>query len=111
MGKWAQQRKRGSAGQSAIAPLPTPAPYLDVIAGDLVSQAHITDNYDGACRLFRSTLEAGPYVLHDEEPWDPSLDWSVNVTITPGWYQATQVGDGVHYVGESSPSNRQHITT
>ena len=110
MGKWAQQRKRGSAGQGTIAPQTPPAPFLDVVAGDLVSQAHIADNYGGVCTLFRSATEFGEYSLHDQEDWDPSLDWNAFVTIVPGWYKATQTGNGTKWVGSSPFSNAQHIT-
>ena len=110
MGKWAQQRKRGSAGQGTIEPQTPPAPFLDNIAGDLVSQAHIANNYGGACTLFASATEFGTYAVYDQEDWDPSLDWNAFVTINPGWYKATQTGNDTDWRGQSPLSNPQHIT-
>lgn len=104
MGKWAQQRKRGSAGQSAIPLLPPPAPLLAVEDDQLEQRTTGAGDSGGTITLYYSTTYVGPYAAFEGFFYESPHSWSNTGDLEPGYYKATETGNNSAYAGESPPS-------
>jgi hypothetical protein len=105
MGKWAQQRKRGSSGYGTIALQPPPAPTLRVEEEQLVQHANGTDDTSGTLRLWQADELLGPWTLLYTGAWYRDWPWGALGEIPYPYLHATEVGNASNYLGESAPSN------
>jgi len=103
VGKWCQQKKRGTSSDVGL--VPPPAPFVHETAGDLIQDATGLDDTGGLLRLFEGPTEWGPWTLYGQVDWDPSWDWGAVVGFTGPYIVATETGNGLTYAGESPPSD------
>jgi hypothetical protein len=111
MGKWAQQRKRGSPGCGA-APLQTPpAPSLTFEDDTLLQTAGINQTSLGSCYLYYSPDGISPYGQVAEREWDPVVFWTPYDQTGPGYYVTQQSGDGISYAAQLSPNSNAFLVS
>ena len=111
MGKWAQQRKRGSIGHTAPALQPPPAPVLAVIISQLTSSTTISQTSVGSCYLHYSADNVAPFIIAQEAEWEQVHPWGDTGDLEPGYYKAQQSGDGISYAALFSPfSGTLHLS-
>jgi hypothetical protein len=104
MGKWATYRKRGSHnGASALPPPPQPTLLEDI--PDLVSSPETAANVGGQLVL---EFEDGPgnWTFEDNRAFAfPLVNWGATASFPSGNYRAYQIGNGVDFAGNSTPSD------
>lgn len=105
MGRWAQNRRRGTAGDGAPHLTLPPAPVLTEDVGNLIATPQGDDDTGGTITL--QTQDTGTHIWSDYASWT----WDNPVTITtPGIPDLTpcrayETGNGSIYAGQSPPSN------
>lgn len=109
MGRWAQSKRRGGrqAGLPGLAP--PPPPELSEFEGELFQDAEGGDDTGGQCRLYTSPTGSNPWSLNSAVEWQSVQAWGDRATWEGFWVRATEVGNGLAYVGESAPSNALQI--
>jgi hypothetical protein len=105
MGKWAQQRKRGSAGCGIAALQPPPAPLLNNPDVDLLQHPQGSPDPGAATTLYRSPDGGAPWFAYAAGVWADPSTWGDPGVLDIGYYRATETGNGSVYAGESPPSN------
>lgn len=104
MGKHATYRKRGGP-RPVTAPIgPPPQPALQNQDLDLAQFAQGADDTGGTNNLYYSVLSPGPYTLLMQVDWQSVTVWSEQIEGTPGYYRASETGNGTTYIGESTQS-------
>jgi hypothetical protein len=105
MGRWAQQRKRGSIGHKLEGLQAPPAPIIALVGDSLKQSAQGGADTGGTVSLYRSPDGLAPFELQSVDAWESSYDWGTSEDIGHGVYRATETGNGFAYFGESQPSN------
>lgn len=105
MGKWAQQRKRGSAGHGPVALPPPPAPQLLIIEDSVYQLASSDTDTNGSLKLYYSTSGGEPWNFISSVIWKLEHYWGSTDYYQGDWLRATEVGNDLDYAGESQPSN------
>jgi len=103
MGKWAQQKKRGSS--VGIHLPPPPQPFMEDIAGDLIQHALGEDDPGGLLRLYEGPTEFGPWALLSTLAWSRLANWGAISSFDGPYLVGAEVGNGVTYEAESQPSD------
>jgi hypothetical protein len=109
MGRWAQANRRGGGGAALAGLQPPPAPVLAEDAGALKSFAQGSPDDGGECRLYYSATLGGPYDLYSAVAWAQTYEWADVSSLDPGFYAATELGNGVAYSGLSAFSNEFEV--
>jgi len=102
MGKWAQQKKRGSSSDIGLSP--PPAPFLHDTAGDLIQDATGVADAGGIIEISEGDTEEGPWVLCASHAWDPSYNWGAVADFEGPYLSAVEIGNGIVYAGTSQRS-------
>jgi hypothetical protein len=109
MGRWAQARRRGKANNVMPGVGPPPAPMLAIDGSDLVQTANGAADTGGLCRLYYRVSPASVRALVQEAPWVAVQVYADGAEGPVGFYNATEVGNGLAYSGESPESNQVHV--
>lgn len=110
MGRYAQQRRRGSAGPVLAGPSPPPAPFFEVPSLDLILEPSGDDDTGGTFNIYRGPTLEGPWTLFVSTPWEVGYDVGSTEDLDGFAYQAEEVGNGTTYVGTSPRSETFDLT-
>lgn len=101
MGRWAQARRRFSPRPPGGLAGPPPAPTLFEDDGDLKSASTSGGDPGGVLRLWTADSEFGERSLESEVPWAALVNWGGGGGYLGLWLWASEVGDEIHYTGET----------
>lgn len=103
MGRYAQGRRRGGSAAPVVLLFPPPAPNVRVTGDHLWQDSNGDGDVGGFCRLFKFDDVLENWVEVDTQAWADPFDWGLTSLLVPGVYRATEIGNGVNYLGESDP--------
>jgi len=99
MGKWAQQKKRGSS--VGIHLPPPPRPLLRDIADEAVQTATGADDTGGTCTLQTSGDGGLSWDFADTRAWEEEIVWGDVGDFTGLLLRCWESGNGTVYQGDS----------
>jgi hypothetical protein len=104
MGRWATYAKRGGGGSLPSLLPPPPAPILVWETPIIIQVAQGLDDAGGTLSLYFSADGVSNWNLIETDAWMVEKVWG-GYDDEPGFYRATEVGNGTVYAGESDPSS------
>jgi len=110
MGRWAQARRRASAGVAGELLPPPAAPTLDTFEERVYVTTNEPTNVGSVTTLWSSFLEFGPWTLADTEPTDSPTDFGDTSSYYQKYLVARELGNGIDFGGSSPDSNKVYIS-
>jgi len=108
MGRWAQARRRASAGAAGELLFPPAAPVLTCDGWNLAVVSNEPLNVGSFTQLLYSADEGGPYLLEDTLVTNSPTQFAGNGGYDGSWFVARELGNGLQFSGSSPDSNEIH---
>ena len=109
MGHHAQYRKRGSVPVNMLSVGRPPAPTAADGSDSLQITATGSNDVGGSFTVEKSATGGVPWTQLWSGAWSRTTNVSYDLLALPGYYRATEIGNGQAYVGASSYSNTVHL--
>jgi len=99
MGKWCQQRKRGSS--VGIHLPPPPRPVLEDLGTEVLQTATGLDDTGGTCGLETSDDDGLTWDFAGSPPWEDLFIWGASDDFAGLLLRCRETGNGITYSGHS----------
>ena len=108
MGRYAQQRKRGSNnGLPLVGSLmPPPAPAFDDEDGHYVQSTNGVGSPGGSLVLETQDVGGGEWSVYSTVAYQNPYEWGVFGEWEDLWVRVREIGVGANYLGTSDPSEQ-----
>jgi len=110
MGRWAQARRRASAGVAGELLPPPAAPTLDTFEERIYASTNEPTNVGSVMTLWSAFLEFGPWVFADSHPTGSPTDFGDSSAYYQQYLVARELGNGIDFGGSSPDSNKVYIS-